>query len=44
MVANNANVQIAKINYELLCDAKTLLGLAIVLYLLELVQGLYKLA
>ncbi len=39
MVVNNANVQATKVNYELLCDVETFLGLAIVLYLLELVQG-----
>jgi hypothetical protein len=44
MVANNANIQTTKVNYELLCDAETFLGLTIVLYLLELVQGLLKLA
>lgn len=39
MVANNANVQTTKVNYELLCDVETFLGLDI-----ELVQGLSKLA
>ncbi len=44
MVIDNVNVQITKANYEFLCDAKTLLGLACVIPLLEVVQGLSKFA
>ncbi len=42
MTQDSANIEIAKNNYELLCDAKTLLGLTCILPLLELVQGLSK--
>jgi len=37
MVVDSANVQIAKANYESLCDAETLLGLACTIPLLEVV-------
>jgi hypothetical protein len=35
MAIDSANVQIAKANYESLCDPKTLLGLACTIPLLE---------
>ncbi len=44
MVEDSTIVVIAKVNYEILCDAKTLLDLACVLPLLEVVQGLSKFA
>ncbi len=44
MVEDNVNIVIVKANYELIYDVETLLGLACVLPLLELVQGLFKFA
>jgi hypothetical protein len=44
MGINSVNVQITKANYELLCDAETLLGFAYVIPLLKVVQGLSKFA
>jgi hypothetical protein len=44
MAIDNASVQITKTNYELLCDAETLLGLACVIPFLEVVHGLSKFA
>ncbi len=44
MVEDNVSIVIVKANYELLYDVETLLGLACVLPLLELVQGLFKFA
>jgi hypothetical protein len=44
MVENFTIITIAKVNYELLCDAKTLFGLACVLPLMEMVQRLSKFA
>jgi hypothetical protein len=40
MVEDNVTISIGKINYELLCDLETLLGLSYIIPLLELVQGL----
>jgi hypothetical protein len=42
MVKDSTIIANVKINYELLCDAKTLFSLACVLPLLEVVQGLSK--
>jgi hypothetical protein len=44
MVEDSTIIVIAKLSYEPLCDVKTLLGLACVLHLLEVVQGLSKFA
>jgi hypothetical protein len=44
MATNNIAINITKVNYELLCDAKMLLGLACITPLIELVQGLSKFA
>jgi hypothetical protein len=44
MVEDNVSIVIVKTNHELLYDVETLLGLAFVLPLLELVQGLFKFA
>jgi hypothetical protein len=44
MVEDNVSIVIIKTNYELLYDVETLLGLACILPLLELVQGLFKFA
>ncbi len=44
MVEDNVSIVIVKANYELIYDVETLLGLACVLPLLELVQGLFKFA
>jgi hypothetical protein len=35
MIQDNVAIEIAKVNYELLCDVETLLGLACVFPLLE---------
>jgi hypothetical protein len=40
MVIDSPTIDIAKKNYEFLCDVEALLGLACVLPLLESVQGL----
>jgi hypothetical protein len=37
MAIDSVSVQITKVNYELLCDVETLLGLAYVIPLLEVV-------
>jgi hypothetical protein len=42
MAHDNVVVQTTKVNYELLCDVKTFLGLACIMPLLEIVQGLSK--
>jgi hypothetical protein len=44
MDTKSATIDNTKINYELLCDVKTLLGLACVLPLLETMQRLFKFA
>jgi hypothetical protein len=44
MATKNATIDNTKINYELLCDVKTLLGLACVLPLLEVMPRLFKFA
>ncbi len=44
LVEDSVNVDIAKTNYEFLCDPKTLLSLFCIIPLLELVQGLSKFA
>jgi hypothetical protein len=44
MARNKVAINITKVDYELLCDAKMLLGLACITPLLELVQGLSKFA
>jgi hypothetical protein len=44
MVIDSPTIGIAKTNYELHCDVEALLGLACVLLLLELVQGLFEVA
>ncbi len=44
MVEDNVIVDTTKINYELMCDLETLLGLSCIIPLLELVQGLSKIA
>jgi hypothetical protein len=44
MVEDNVIVDTTKINYELMCDLETLLGLSCIIPLLELVQGLSKFA
>ncbi len=44
MVEDSTIILIAKINYEPLCNVKTLLALAYVLTLLEVVQGFSKFA
>ncbi len=42
IVENSIINMITKTNYELLCDIKTLLGVACVLLLLEEIQNLFK--
>ncbi len=37
-------IETTKINYELLCDVETLLGISCTLFLLETMQGLSKFA
>jgi hypothetical protein len=44
MAKDSTIITTTKTNYEFLCDAKTLLGLACVLPLLEVVHGLSKFA
>jgi hypothetical protein len=44
IVENSIVIMITKTNYELLCDIKTLLGVACVLLLLEEIQNLFKFA
>jgi hypothetical protein len=44
MATKSATIDNTKLNYELLCDVKTLLGLACVLPLLEVMQRLFKFA
>ncbi len=44
MATNSVAYNITKVNYELLCDAEMLLGLACIIPLLELVQSLSKFA
>lgn len=44
MVVDNGNVETTKPNYELLCDVKTLLSLAYVLTIQELMYGLFMFA
>jgi len=44
MVEDSVIVDTTKINYELMCDLETLLGLSCIIPLLELVQGLSKFA
>jgi hypothetical protein len=42
IVEDSVTIDIAKTNYELLCDLETLLGLSCIIPLLELLQGLSK--
>jgi hypothetical protein len=42
MVHDNVVFQTTKVNYELLCDVETFLGLACIMPLLEIMQGLSK--
>lgn len=44
IVESNIIIMTTKTNYELLCDIKTLLGVACVLLLLEAIQNLFKFA
>ncbi len=44
MVEDNVIVDTTKINYELMCDLETLLSFSCIIPLLELVQGLSKIA
>ncbi len=44
IVENNIVIMTTKPNYELLCDIKTLLGIACVLILLEAIQNIFKFA
>jgi hypothetical protein len=44
VATNRVAINIAKVNYELLCDAEMLLGLARIIPLLKLVQSLSKFA
>jgi hypothetical protein len=44
MVQDIASINTTKVNYELLCDAETLLGFTCVFPLLEIVQGFFKFA
>ncbi len=44
MAEDSVTIDIAKTNYELMCDPKTLMGLSCIIPLLELVWGLSKFA